>query len=510
MTGSSPYAWLTLLGCAGLLAVALLAAWPGARSPLSLPLTLLCINLFTWNLAAMAFQASGNVAWRYLDITSSPLTMPLTLHFVAVLVGRRRELGRVLALSYAGFGSLGLCALLAFFSPALSAFVSSRAWALAYLAGVLAVISYAVRLLIKHLRTTADLEEVRRTRLVFAAVAIGALLGSTELLDDLGVNVPAGGGLGAFAAAVVLFAAVRVRLLEGRPSARAALYALFVGAIAVVAYLALFGALSTHTALVALGTVGITLAVVASVRRFTLAAAIQKQRMERLAVLGRFSAQMAHDLKNPLAALKGAVQYLKEELARGRPFAEQAEYLELMAQQIERVREVLERYQRLGRVEVEAAPLDLNELVRSVTSSQRLAADPAVAIELELGAGLPRVEADRDLLALALENLLRNAFDAMPRGGKVVVRTAANGALPGGNALVVSIEDNGSGMDPRVAERAFDDFYTTKAQGSGLGLAFVRRVAEAHGGAVWLDSQLGAGTCVRLGLPLAAARSIES
>ena len=133
MTGITPYAWLTLLTCAGLLALAVLAAWPGARSPLSLPLSLLCLNLFTWNLASVAHEASKNVGWRYLDITSSPLTMPFALHFVVALVGKRRELRRVLALAYAAFALLGLCALLAFFLPALGAFVSSPAWALTYL-----------------------------------------------------------------------------------------------------------------------------------------------------------------------------------------------------------------------------------------------------------------------------------------------------------------------------------------------------------------------------------------
>jgi signal transduction histidine kinase len=104
---------------------------------------------------------------------------------------------------------------------------------------------------------------------------------------------------------------------------------------------------------------------------------------------------------------------------------------------------------------------------------------------------------DRDLLAGALENLVQNAFEAMPDGGTVTVRTSVDP-----DTVVLSVEDNGQGMDARTRERAFDPFFTTKPTGSGLGLAFVRRVAEAHGGDVTLASKEGAGTTLQLRLPL--------
>jgi signal transduction histidine kinase len=93
---------------------------------------------------------------------------------------------------------------------------------------------------------------------------------------------------------------------------------------------------------------------------------------------------------------------------------------------------------------------------------------------------------------------VRNAFEAMPGGGEVIVRTGR-----AAEALVLSVEDNGPGMDARTRERAFDDFFTTKASGSGLGLAFVRRVTEAHGGEATIDGAAGRGTVVHLRLPLA-------
>jgi len=143
-------------------------------------------------------------------------------------------------------------------------------------------------------------------------------------------------------------------------------------------------------------------------------------------------------------------------------------------------------------------PLDLNQLVASVLSLQAFTGRPEVELRRELAAELPRGQGDWDLLANALENLVRNAFEAMPRGGTLTVRTQVEA-----KSVVVSVQDTGEGMNARTRERAFDDFYTTKATGSGLGLAFVRRVVEAHGGQVTLTSHEGRGTTVTLRLPAA-------
>jgi signal transduction histidine kinase len=124
-----------------------------------------------------------------------------------------------------------------------------------------------------------------------------------------------------------------------------------------------------------------------------------------------------------------------------------------------------------------------------------------VELGLDLADALPECDADADLVASALENVVRNAFEAMPRGGTLRIGTRLDVPAAGDAAIVVRVQDTGEGMDARRAERAFDDFYTTKATGSGLGLAFVRRVALAHGGNVSLASRPGEGTRVELRLP---------
>jgi signal transduction histidine kinase len=173
------------------------------------------------------------------------------------------------------------------------------------------------------------------------------------------------------------------------------------------------------------------------------------------------------------------------------------EFLDLITEQVDRLERVVDRYQRLGRVEPIAAPLDVNDIVRNVLALQPFAVAGKVIVQSALAEKLPACRADRDLLAGALENMVRNAFEAMPEGGTVTVRTALNAG-----SIILSVEDTGIGMDARTRERAFDAFYTTKPTGSGLGLAFVRRVAEAHRGDVALSSKEGSGTMLEMRFPL--------
>jgi two-component system sensor histidine kinase HydH len=313
--------------------------------------------------------------------------------------------------------------------------------------------------------------------------------------------VPRLGNLGTLLGLPVMgVVALRLRLFGQEFSSMSTLYALLLALGGVLAYLAVFRLFAAQYGALVVGTAAITLALLATTRRGLSALVSQRERLEHLATLGRFSAQMAHDLKNPIAALKGAAQYLREEHARGRPWDDKGDFLELLLEQVERLDRVVGTYQRLGRVEPLVQPLELNQLVASVLSLQALTGHPGIRLERALAAELPRCPGDWDLLANALENLVRNALEAMPRGGTLTVRTAVEGG-----AVVLGVEDTGEGMDARTRERAFDDFFTTKATGSGLGLAFVRRVVEAHGGQVTLASREGRGTIVTLHLPATEA-----
>ena len=120
-----------------------------------------------------------------------------------------------------------------------------------------------------------------------------------------------------------------------------------------------------------------------------------------------------------------------------------------------------------------------------------------MAVTSELAGELPACALDADLMAAALDNLLRNACEAMPQGGTVTLRTELREDRVG-----VVVEDSGVGMHAREIERATDEFYTTKATGSGLGLSFVQRVARAHGGELSIASVPGKGTRATIFIPI--------
>lgn len=133
---------------------------------------------------------------------------------------------------------------------------------------------------------------------------------------------------------------------------------------------------------------------------------------------------------------------------------------------------------------------------------QRFASTPQIDVRSRLDPDLPACELDAELVQTTLENLLRNAVDAMPAGGAITVETSAKPDHRGKAGILLSVIDEGQGMDARILERATEQFFTTKATGSGLGLNFVERVARAHDGYLDLSSELGRGTTVRLWMPL--------
>ena len=135
-----------------------------------------------------------------------------------------------------------------------------------------------------------------------------------------------------------------------------------------------------------------------------------------------------------------------------------------------------------------------------VLALQAFALKAGIEVRQQLGEGLPTCRIDRDLVATALENILQNAAEALSGPGTVWVRTEL--ASDGPETVVLSVEDDGPGIEPRLAERVTEAFVTTKPGGSGLGLAFAARVAKGHGGNLTIDTALGRGTVVRMTFPV--------
>jgi len=420
----------------------------------------------------------------------------LFYHLTTAFVGRRRALRGQVLLAYVYFGALALLCLSPIIVARADALSGGAVWAVAMLVGMLAVIGHGIVLLARHLRG-ASAEETSRSRLLLGAALIAGAANATDLVDIAGAAwSPHLGTLGLVVSALLLTAAaLRVGLFE-RLSFLTAVNALAIAFVVVLAEVAVFRFAGDRPALAVVFTVLVTLAALLSLRFIVNDYVATRERTLAHATLGRMAAQMAHDIKNPLASIRGAAQFLLQERASGRPIDDQGEFLDLLVAQCDRVTRIVDQYHRIGRGEPVLGPTDINDVVREALKFLGNTA----TIDAQLGDELPRCEADHDLLVIALENVLRNAHEAAALRVIHVVTSVADRESKESRRVSVSVRDEGPGMDPRTRERALEGFFTTKSQGSGLGLTFVRRVIEAHKGKLLIDSQEGSGTTVRIEL----------
>ena len=224
---------------------------------------------------------------------------------------------------------------------------------------------------------------------------------------------------------------------------------------------------------------------------------------QKLAALGRLTSGVTHEVKNPLNAMRIHLELLRARLAQAGqpPPLEIAENIDVIAHEIQRLDRVVQGFLRFVRPQdLRLAPVDVNAVLSDVARVARPeAARAGVEIVLEPGRGLPRVTADSGLIAQASANLVSNAIQAMPGGGTLVV--ASRRAAPDG--VEIRVADQGMGIAPENLEKIFRLYYTTKAGGSGIGLAMVYRIVQMHDGRVDVESTVGKGTTVMLTLPAA-------
>lgn len=225
------------------------------------------------------------------------------------------------------------------------------------------------------------------------------------------------------------------------------------------------------------------------------------QRMERaeaLANIGVLAAGLAHEIKNPLAGIAGAMQILIHDLPKGDP---KREVFEEIAVQVRRIEKTVTDLLSFARPQPpEFALVDLSETLRAALFLVRQHSEAKqITFQEELAPALPPVRADPRQIQQVFLNLVLNAVQAMPTGGKVVVRTQS---VKGAGGLVqAEVEDTGPGIPDDVREHIFEPFFTTKHKGTGLGLAIVRRIVAEHGGEIEVASVLGHGTTFTVTLP---------
>jgi signal transduction histidine kinase len=232
--------------------------------------------------------------------------------------------------------------------------------------------------------------------------------------------------------------------------------------------------------------------------------------INRVSMMGEFAASLSHELKQPIAAAITNADTCLRWLKRDQPDAEEAsEAVTRIVEAGNRAAEIINRlrsfYKKGGPAEREL--VDVNEVIREMIVLLRSEADRyPIPMRTDLAPDLPRVPADRVQLQQVFLNLMRNGIEAMKdSGGELTIKSV----LGNDGQLRISVSDTGVGLPVEKADQIFDTFFTTKPQGSGMGLAISRSIVESHGGRLWAAANSPCGANFSFTLPAKTPRYLN-
>ncbi|WP_308562287.1 two-component system sensor histidine kinase AtoS [uncultured Klebsiella sp.] len=217
---------------------------------------------------------------------------------------------------------------------------------------------------------------------------------------------------------------------------------------------------------------------------------------ERLATLGELMAGVAHEVRNPLTAIRGYVQIIRQQIN----LPVHQEYLSVVLKEIDSINKVIQQLLDFSRPrQSQWQQVCINTLIEeALILVQTSGVQARINFNTEFNAALPTIVADRELLKQVFLNMLINAVQAIGARGEIRIRTWRYTTT----RLAIAIEDNGCGIDVALQKKIFDPFFTTKASGTGLGLALSQRIINAHQGDIYITSMPGFGTTFTLILPI--------
>jgi len=222
---------------------------------------------------------------------------------------------------------------------------------------------------------------------------------------------------------------------------------------------------------------------------------------ERLSAVGKLASGIAHEIRNPLNFMNLSIDHIRARLGSGRPDGT-AEALALMSNikaEIHRLNTMIENFLTVGKpLALNKSEVDLGTLIQDVVGlAQQKAVEQGIAIEVAGGASVPRLQADPLQIKTCLMNVVLNAIQAMPAGGRLRIATVS-----GPRTVDVTISDTGPGISEDDLNRIFNPYFTTKKLGIGLGLAITKKVVEEHRGRITVRSRPNEGTDVVISLPI--------
>jgi signal transduction histidine kinase len=222
-------------------------------------------------------------------------------------------------------------------------------------------------------------------------------------------------------------------------------------------------------------------------------------RSERLATVGRMAAHITHEIRNPLASVGLYLELLSDEIGEN---PEAGRLVKSLSSEVDRLSDITETYLRFVRLpKPKLEREDLGALASSVMEFSRGELSLAhISLDLAIASDLPEVAADESQIRQALLNLVRNAKEAMPRGGRIRVEVG----LVDSGWVRLAVGDSGPGISPENLSKIFDPFFSTKEKGTGLGLALVQQIVSDHGGRIEVDLPPSGGTTFAILLPASA------
>ena len=238
---------------------------------------------------------------------------------------------------------------------------------------------------------------------------------------------------------------------------------------------------------------------------------VTQKLVDQYTEIARLAGGLAHEIKNPLSTIRLNMELLAEDFQNAQtPHERRAlSKVNVVQRECQRLQDVLDDFLNFAKVRrMKLQPSNLNEQVKRVFDFFRpKAADAGIELIDYPASNLPTVLLDREAFHGALLNLVLNAEQAMPDGGQLVVRTYATA-----DGVGLDLIDTGCGMDAETASKIFDAFFSTRQGGSGLGLPTARKIIEAHGGKISLQSEPGHGTqfTIRLPVPARLAGDVET
>jgi len=217
---------------------------------------------------------------------------------------------------------------------------------------------------------------------------------------------------------------------------------------------------------------------------------------ERLAAMGQMASVVSHEIRNPLAVINNSIYFIKTKLGANID-PKIAKHISIIESEIRQANGIIDEILSFARTrELKPKPTVLNSYLEDLLSTYPF--PPHITLEKQFTSKNIVVNIDQDEMNQVIRNLIKNAIEVMPEKGKIIVRTD----LTPEKMAKIEVEDSGPGIPKDVLEKLFTPFFTTKARGTGLGLAVVKKVIERHKGKVEIVSEVGKGTCFKLYIPL--------